>query len=173
MNNYVFDGGSLIDVDRDMNTYVFDSAPLIDIFRHYYRQQFPSFWSKFDDMVDKNRIISTREVYIELEGRGDELANWCKRNKKLFSVPTNAEIEVVKQIFNVQHFQMNVPKKNRRRNFPVADPFVIALAKVMNCSVVTAEKESPHAAKIPNICRHFDVDCTDVKGFMEREKLIL
>ena len=39
----------------------------------------------------------------------------------------------------------------------------------MNYCVVTQESERPHAAKIPNICEHFGVDWTNLKGFMERE----
>ena len=31
--------------------YVFDTGVFIDIFRHYYRDQFPSFWEQFDSAV--------------------------------------------------------------------------------------------------------------------------
>ena len=34
--------------------YVFDTGEFINIFRHYYRDQFPSFWEQFDLREDKS-----------------------------------------------------------------------------------------------------------------------
>ncbi|HEX6902643.1 MAG TPA: DUF4411 family protein [Thermoanaerobaculia bacterium] len=34
--------------------------------------------------------------------------------------------------------------------------------------VVTEEANRPHAAKVPNVCEHFGVSCTNVEGFMAR-----
>jgi len=48
----------------------------------------------------------------------------------------------------------------------VADPFLIACAKVRGGTVVTEEGNKPNAAKIPNICGHFRVPCTNVEGFL-------
>lgn len=67
------------------------------------------------------------------------------------------------------HFQNLVTERNRLTGRPIADPFVIALAEAINGCVVTQEKEKPNAAKIPNVCDHFDIECTNLQGFMERE----
>jgi hypothetical protein len=56
--------------------------------------------------------------------------------------------------------------KARLTGTPVADPFVIACAAVRNGAVVTEEKFKQNAAKIPNVCAHFQVDCIDLEGFM-------
>lgn len=53
---------------------------------------------------------------------------------------------------------------------PVADPFVIAKAKVVEGIVVTQEEYKPNAAKIPNICEELAVSCVNVEGFMEKEQ---
>ena len=155
-----------------MTAYVFDSGPLINLFRHYYRERFPSLWKHFDEMIADGRITSTREVSNELDGYEDELAKWCKRNRRtVFVTPTASELEVVRNIFSVHHFQAMIRRKERLKGKPVADPFVIARAKCLeNGCVVTTEKHTPHAAKIPNVCEHFDVDWTDLEGFMERER---
>ena len=155
-----------------MTIYVFDSGPLIDLFHHYYRERFPSLWQQFDEMVEDGRITSTREVSNELEGHEDRLANWCKENRrKVFVTPTAAELEVVGDIFRVNHFQTMIRRKERLEGKPVADPFVIARAKCLeNGCVVTTEKHKPNAPKIPNVCEHFGVDWTDLEGFMERER---
>jgi hypothetical protein len=50
---------------------------------------------------------------------------------------------------------------------PVADPFVIACAKIRGGTVVTEERLKPNAARIPNICQHFGIPCTNLEGFMQ------
>ena len=155
-----------------MTVYVLDSGPLIDIFRHYYRTRFPSLWEAFDAMVIEGRITSTREVFNELESHGDDLATWCKKNRQqVFITPSAEELAFVRKIFEVRHFQAMISKKVRLQGSSVADPFVVARAKCLeNGCVVTTEKYSPNAGKIPNVCEHFGVDCTNLEEFMEREK---
>ncbi len=51
---------------------------------------------------------------------------------------------------------------------PVADPFVIAKANAIGGCVVTQEKFRKNAAKIPNICKHFEIRFTNLEGFMEK-----
>lgn len=150
--------------------YVFDSGPLIDLFRHYYRGRFPSLWERFDDMVAAGRVISTREVFNELEGQGDALAQWCKENRATFPSPDIPELTFVSEIFLVAHFRSLVRKEEQLKGKPVADPFVIAKAKTIgNACVVTQEHYKPNAAKIPNVCKHFGIAWTSLEGFMEKE----
>lgn len=158
-----------------MTVYVFDSGPLIDLFSHYYRERFPSLWQHFDEMIADGRITSTREVGNEIRGHGDKLAEWFEALKEdrtnVFVIPTPTELEVVREIFSVRHFQAMIRKKRRLEGRPVADPFVIARAKCLeNGCVVTTERNTPNAAKIPNVCEYFGVDWTDLEGFMEREQ---
>lgn len=46
---------------------------------------------------------------------------------------------------------------------------LVAAAGARGGCVVTEEANTQNAAKIPNVCEHFGVDCTNVEGFMERE----
>ncbi len=155
-----------------MTIYVFDSSPLIDLFRHYYRTRSPSLWTAFDAMVTQDRITSTREVFNELNARGDDLAAWCAENRQqVFITPSVQELDFVREIFEVRHFQSMIRRKARLQGSLVADPFVIARATCLeNGCVVTTEKYSPNAAKIPNVCEHFGVDCINLEEFMEREQ---
>jgi hypothetical protein len=52
---------------------------------------------------------------------------------------------------------------------PVADPFVIACVKIKVGTVVTQEQLKPNAAKIPNVCSHFNVPCIDLERFMQQQ----
>lgn len=149
--------------------YVFDSDTLIKIFNHYYRNQFPSFWQKFDKYIADEKIISVRAVKAELQDRGDSLSDFVKQTD-IFSIPSNDETNFVATIFQVSHFQLLISKKAVLQGSEVADPYLIARAKIENACVVTEEKFKPNAAKIPNVCAKFNVPCINLEGFMKREK---
>ena len=150
--------------------YVFDSDSLIDLFRHYYPERFPTLWEKFDILVSGEELISVREVFNEIGSSEDSLGIWAKEQKNiLFLESTVEELRFVAEIFQVQHFQAMIRKQERLKGKPVADPFVIARAKITGACVVTQEKSTENAAKIPNVCDHFGIPCINLEGFMKKE----
>ena len=152
--------------------YVFDSDALIVLFRNYYPMRFPSLWKKFEEYIIEGKIVSVREVYNEIEGYSDRLGEWAKENRDFFQLPSPEELVFVAEIFKISHFQSLVRKKERLQGKPVADPFVIAKAKVLEGCVITQESKKPNAAHIPNVCEYFSIDCLNLEGFMEREDWI-
>lgn len=149
--------------------YVFDTSSIIAM-SYYFPERFPSFWSNLNNAVANGDIISTREVLRELDGNGNEyIRAWVKNNKHIFLKPTSAETSFVRKIFSIAHFMNLIPKKQILKGRPVADPFVVASAKVKDGTVVTEELWKPNAAKIPNICKRFSVKCTNLEGFMAAE----
>ena len=150
--------------------YVLDSGPLIIMFRHYYPDRFPSLWERFDEMVETERMISVSEVSRELEGQDDRLSTWVGDHTSFFHNPTHDEMLFVAQIFEVRHFQTLIKQQERLQGQPVADPFVIAKARVIeNGCVVTTEKEKKNAAQIPNVCDHFHIPHMNLETFMQEE----
>lgn len=149
--------------------YVFDSSSLIDLFRHFYPNRFPTLWTKYNEMIDKGRIVSTREVYHEIEGGDDRLSIWAKNNRSFFTQPSESELLFVAEIFKITHFQTLVKKKEQLSGKPVADPFVISKAKITDGTVVTEENKKDHSAKIPNVCEHFGIQCLNLEKFMDKE----
>lgn len=149
--------------------YVFDSSSLFEL-NAFYPTVFQAFWTKFDQAVVAGTILSTREVRTEIEqGGGDTISAWAKTNGSVFATPTPLETAFVGQIFAVPHFQQLISKKAQQRGTPVADPFVIACAQVKGGTVVTEEQLKPNAAKIPNVCQHFGIACTNLEGFLKAE----
>ena len=57
------------------------------------------------------------------------------------------------------------------KGLPVADPFVIAAAKVHGGCVITDESFKKGAARIPTICTEFEVECINIEQFLNRENL--
>lgn len=151
-------------------SYVFDNSPLSVLFKNYYPETFPTLWMHFNQLVKEGRLVSTREVLREINDSSIErLREWAKQNHELFSTPTPQEGYIVAQIFKVNHFQQNIELQKIMNGGKNADPFVIAKAKVDGFAVVTTEVFKDHGVKIPNICRHFDVECLTLQQFMERE----
>jgi hypothetical protein len=148
--------------------YVFDTSSFI-VLGHYFPQRFPSFWQNLDQAVADGEVLSVREVLNELKGRGNKphLDDWIKANGHIFQPPSSREAKFVRRIFEVAHFRQLVSERARLKGTPVADPFVIAAAKVRSGTVVTEETHKPHAARIPNVCDHFNIPWTSIEGFME------
>jgi hypothetical protein len=151
-------------------TYVFDNSPLSALFKNYYRGVFQTLWQGFDDLVASGQILSTREVLREIEESSiQELRTWAADHKDIFATPTAEEAAFVARIYAVQHFQHNIEAKKLLKGGHNADPFVIARAAITGSTVVTMERLKDNAAKIPNICQHFDVECLTLEEFMEAE----
>lgn len=151
--------------------YVFDNTSLSKL-KHYFPNVFKSVWNGLDQLVGSGEMISTREVWNELE-RGSPHPHtqpWFKAHHNMFKVPQAEELRFVASIFSVSHFHALIGTKQRLNGTPVADPFVIALAKVRGGTVVTEEEFKPNAAKIPNVCDHFNVQCINLETFMHRQE---
>jgi hypothetical protein len=148
--------------------YVFDTNSLEALFA-IPKKIFPSMWDAYDTLVSDGKIISVKEAAKEIERKDGLLAEWTKNHKKVFVSPEAEEALFVGEIFKVRNFQNSLEQKKQLKGGPHADPFLIAKAKILNCTVVTEEKWKPNAAKIPNICKHFKIDCINLEGFMEKE----
>lgn len=148
--------------------YVFDSDTFIKIFSHYYPEQFPSFWEKFNKYVDNGTITSVRSVKAELIKREDPLSEFVKQND-IFTMPSNEETAFIAIIFQNKHFQSLISKKSRLLGKEVADPYLIAKAKINEMCVITEEKFKKNSAKIPNVCQKFNVPCMNLEEFMKAE----
>ena len=110
-------------------------------------------------------MIGMREIYLLRR-----INQWARQNIAMFTAPTYEEMQFVKEIFKVEHFQVIISRKNLLNGKPVADPFIIAKAKIIDGIVVTNEVNNPNGAKIPNICERFNIKCINLERFMEIEK---
>ena len=100
----------------------------------------------------------------EITQRDDRLSDWIKSNKTIFPISSPDELRIVADIFRNNHFQAIIRKKERLQGKAVADPFVIAKAKIVEDGcVVTQETFKENAAKIPNICVAFNIPYLTLK----------
>ena len=151
--------------------YVFDTNTLNSIFKFYYQDTFRGFWQNFNSMVKSGEIVSVKEVRRELS-RWESWTNvkaWASNYQDFFANPTEDELQFITRIYAVKHFQQNIEQRKLLKGEPVADAFVIARAAVNDATIVSEEKFRPNAAKIPNICRYFKIDCIYLKEFLVKE----
>jgi hypothetical protein len=152
--------------------YVFDTNSLIVLFNYFYVERFPSLWAQFDELIAAERIVSVREVYNEILAYGNvdsRLVQWAKGHRALFAQPSVEEMEFVTKVFSVAHFRALIKRKQTLEGRPVADPFLVAKAKLGNATLISQEELRENAAKIPNVCEYFNVQYTNLEGFMEAE----
>lgn len=150
--------------------HVFDTVSLSNL-KYYFPNIFKSVWTGLDSLVASGNILSTREVWNELQ-RGaphPHTQPWFKTNQHIFTVPQADELRFVAQILAVPHFQTLIGTQQRLNGTPVADPFVIALAHAKRGTVITEEVLKPNAAKIPNVCAHFKIPCMNLEQFMQSQ----
>ena len=155
-----------------MIDFSFDTSTLSLIYRFYFKDRFPSFWIRFNELVSSGRAGSVSEVEEELSrglGLISAVQDLKQLNNNFFAQPSSAEQSFVAGIFAVPHFRNLLSARAIATGTPVADPFVIAKAAIMGMCVVTEEKDSPNAAKIPNVCNYFNIECINLQQLMVRE----
>ncbi|WP_107311860.1 PIN domain-containing protein [Burkholderia metallica] len=159
--------------------YVFDTSSIRSL-QHFYPRVFRSIWDGIENLVGQRRLISTREVLNEIERQAvsTNVLAWVKGNRSLFTTPGTDEQRFVAAILRIKHFQALIGQQQRLKGTPVADPFVIACARIRQGTVVTEEgwlhagdalMPKPHAAKIPNVCAHFEISCINLEEFMHQQ----
>lgn len=150
--------------------YVFDTNSFI-VLSHFFPDRFPSFWDHLNEGFRDGRFVSVREVRRELSSNATQpsLEEWVSKNGSIFKTPTRKEMLFVQDIFRVPKFSEMIRRKQLLKGMPVADPFVVACAKINERQVITEEKMKQNSSHIPNVCAHFKIPCTNLQGFMRSE----
>lgn len=154
--------------------YILDSNIFISL-GMYYPSRFPTLWSKLNAMALTEEIQSVKEVFRELDRQcsSEEVQSWISANRKIFKIPTHEEMILVVDILLKPQYQAFVRKDSILKGLPVADPFLIAAAIIKKACLVTQESANkPSAARIPNACKEYGVQCTNLEGFLEKLEIV-
>lgn len=152
--------------------YSIDTSAILECWvRRYPPEIFPAVWVKLDELIDKKILIATEEVLYELERKHDDVFKWAKHRENMF-VPHNMDIQLyVKNILNhPQHKYLTKHIKNRTS----ADPFVIALAQLERCTVITAEipTNNPEKPRIPDVCKNLNIEWITILDLFKEQKWV-
>lgn len=134
---------------------------------------FPTIWKCIDDLVNQNKLWSVREVRRELDRNCPlkHIEEWVKNNRHIFRRPNDKELYIVSEIFKRPQYLGLVKRQNLLKGLPVADPFLVASAKINSAFVVTQENRVKNGARIPNVCSDFGVECVNIEQFFEKENI--
>ncbi|MGZ3775199.1 MAG: DUF4411 family protein [Pseudobdellovibrionaceae bacterium] len=130
--------------------YCVDSSAFIQA-KHirYPMDNFPSVWEKFDELIKNGTFIIPRLVYDEVTTGEDDLGKWMKKHNKLV-IPV--DIQLITETTRITNLYPILDPNATRE---IADPYVVALAKLRDIPCVHEEvlgSEQRRQWKIPNVC---------------------
>lgn len=139
--------------------YSIDTSALMDAWSRWYPPDlFPSLWGRLEQSTDDQQIVASEEVRNELERKDDDLFAWVSSRPKMF-----LELDDYTQVAASEILGEFPKMVDERTGKSMADPFVIAVARVHDLAVVTGEKGGTvQRPKIPNVCDHYGLRCIDI-----------
>lgn len=150
-------------------TYVVDSSSLIQAWEVYPENQFGDLWAQLEALIEQGRMRAPEDVRLELAAGADPLTKWAKAHKDLFYPTDERLLREMREVSKLPGFVVTTGRKN------MADPWVVALARVRESVVITEEKgkgTGPGVVKIPDACKHFNLQHSRIQGLFARENWI-
>lgn len=149
--------------------YSFDTSALIDgIERYYPIANFPALWERMDELINAGRLLVSEEAWNEAMSADAPLKEWCTEdglNREACVAPTDGAIAAVAGAIASQF-----PKWITQGKKNGADPFVIAVAEVKDCTVISGETNGGRGKpKIPYVCKERNVEHGRITDVVIRE----
>ena len=147
--------------------YSVDTSALLDGWVRYYPPDtFSSLWRRLEELIGEGELRATEEVLHELAKKSDDVHAWARDQDGLF-LDLDEEIQVAVAEILADHPKLVDTRANRS----AADPFVIALARLNRCAVVTGERltGSLDRPNIPDVCQVLDIECIDLLAVMRQQ----
>ena len=157
----------------DAVKYILDANIFIEAKNRYYAFNLcPGFWDSLLHHNSMGNLESIDRVKKELLEGKDNLATWSKKAAGLFAstdskLVTTAYRNIIQWVQSQERFFDAA--KSKFADDP--DAWVIAYAKANNVVVATEEKSAPKSrkvVKIPDVCKHFNVKCTDTFDMLHK-----
>lgn len=158
-------------MENGKQIYVIDTCSFTELRRKYPQDVVPGAWKVLSQFAECGILISSNEVWLELETQEDQVTDWAREHRGVF-IPLTPDIQTkASEILAVYPNLLDTKKKKSS-----ADPFVIATAIVEEGVVVTQETPNGFGSKfvkIPNVCQELKVPYIDLLELFRREKVKL
>lgn len=163
--------------EKPLCKYVVDTSVIIDMNRHYSPEFFSDLWDRIVELADQERWIIPSKVVSEL--RDEPLKEWIKTHEHAVAHVAERHQAYVEEILSL--FPRLI---DPNRPIEDADPWLIAHAACLRDLVpegsragfpivLTSERPASHPEslpKIPNVCEHYKLRCTNIFGFFRQEE---
>lgn len=152
--------------------YVIDTDSLIALRRIYSPECFSDLWEQLGNLIQSQKLISTTINFTELKISEDDaiFTEWKNTHSEMF-IEIDEDIQKVVMEILDRFPDLIDPDLDQEQ----ADPYLIALAKSRNATVIIEEKPLDSKAvndpnrkakmKIPNVCSHYDIKVMDITAF--------
>lgn len=147
------------------NIYCLDTSALIESWWRLYRpNSFPTFWKRMEESIINGQVIAPMFVLDELKRKeGDELYSWAENNISMF-LPLQNDLQMAQKSIVNRFPRLISEAKNRS----LCDPWVIALAQITPCPVVSEENRGGNSTpKIPDVCDSLGIKCLKMADLIE------
>lgn len=132
-------------------------------------KRFEEVWETIDKKIRTGEFVSADECYNELARQFSdktEQYQWFHGHKDMFKNPDDKESVIISKLLLNPKMRETVHHKNILENRPSADVYIVAKAKALGATVVTAEKFKPNSAQLPNLCDELGVKYISYDDFM-------
>jgi hypothetical protein len=146
--------------------YSIDTSAILDSWvRWHPPDSFPSLWINIEKMINDGTLKATEEVREELSKQEDNVYKWAKDKDALFvSLTTDIQYEASNILTRFPKLVGAMSDRSR------ADVFVIALAIIENCTVITGEQYgNENRPKIPFVCNYYKIPCINMVGLIREQ----
>ena len=162
--------------------YIIDTCSFADSADRMYKFSFaPGFWEKLDEVISSGKIIVIDKVYAEATKGESELESWLKLHarKRIVKFENNRDAILFYQNNLIKYVHDNYAANQYQAWFgysDVADPFIISMAKALNCEIITEEVSKTSVnqktglmklVKVPDVANHFDIKCRHIFEVLE------
>lgn len=153
--------------------YCIDTSSLVAAWvERYPTDVVPSFWTPFERAISNGLVIAPEEVREEIVGPED-LKDWVGNHSGMFRSLDAALQQSVREVVSrlqkhAQHHRYKLDPLSFR-----ADPFVVALARLANCAVVSEEGANAMDGgrpKIPNLCGWYGLRAVNLLTLMREQR---
>ena len=151
--------------------YSVDTSAFLDAWVRYYPPDvFPTIWQQMDQAATDGTLVASDEVKRELEKKDDGAHEWSKQHPAMI-VALDVEIERHVRFIMERYPRLVDTKKGRS----VGDPFVIAVARARDLTVITGENATGkiEVPRIPDVCNALGLRWVKILEFFREQKWIV
>jgi hypothetical protein len=164
----------------DEERYLLDADSLIRSKREHYALDFcPGFWDALLSAFHRGRVASIVPIRKELLRGRDALADWVKEEvpDEFFQSVETEDVQITySEVIQWVDAREQYSRAAKQKFVSGADPALIAHARVKKFVLATYEVASPESKaliKLPDVARHFKVECVPPYVMLRRLKVVL
>ncbi|VQD78527.1 Uncharacterised protein [Streptococcus pneumoniae] len=163
--------------------YLLDSNIYINFYDRYYRKEFfPTFWLKLSSILNSNVVVP--RIVVSENYQNPWFREWLEENYKKDLIDHKSYAREWSEV--IQYIQDSPLYKDTAllsekgwANERIADPWLIAIAKKENYTIVTDEIKNVNLndvnpsrnAKVPDVCEKLNVQCISMNQFFKEISL--